>query len=386
MKITRRHLSAASFGYFALLNNRLNHAAAPLAFYPQVIPLENNRGLEFPKDHGAHPEFRTEWWYVTGWLNDNLGFQVTFFRSRTPHSPDNPSRFAPKQLLIAHAAIASPKNGQLMHEELATRAIDPISTFSDSDCRLSIKQYGHEWLLERLSKKDQQGNEQYRIAISTPQLQINLHLATDKAPWLQGREGFSQKGPFPRQASYYYSRPQLLTEGTVAYRGEKGDKGGNKGGNKGVSETIKVRGTSWFDHEWSSEILAAGAIGWDWLGLNMIDGSALTIFRIRNDIHFYAAWRLPNGEVQSFIPKFEPGRNWTSKRTNATYPITWTITVGPAKLFIEPLLDDQELDGRRSTGTVYWEGAVLVKEASATGKAIGRGYLELTGYHQPVKL
>ncbi len=380
MTISRRSLSTASLGLLTLLKHRATIAASSDNFYPQVLPLSNNGTLQFPRDHGAHPEFRTEWWYVTGWLNndnngENLGFQVTFFRSRTQHSPDNPSRFAPKQLLIAHAAIGLPKNGLLIHEELATRSIEPISIFRTSDCRLSIKQYGNEWLLERLSEKDKQDNEQYRISITTPQLQIQLNLSTDRSPWLQGKGGFSQKGPLPKQASYYYSRPQLLTQGTVAYRGIKG-----------MSEAIKVRGTSWFDHEWSSEILAAGAIGWDWLGLNMLDGSALTIFRIRNDIHQYAAWRAASGEVQYFTPKFEPGRTWTSKRTNATYPITWIITVGTNKLFIEPLMDDQELDGRRSTGTVYWEGAVLVKEGSQNGKVMGRGYLELTGYHQPIKL
>jgi predicted secreted hydrolase len=380
MKISRRNLSLASLGLSGLLHSRISNAATSNAFYPQVLPLSNKVSLQFPRDHGAHPDFRTEWWYVTGWLNnannsESLGFQVTFFRSRTQHAPDNPSRFAPKQLLIAHAAIGSPKNGQLIHEELATRAINPISTFSESDCRLSIKQYGNEWLLERLNDKDKQGNEQYRISIATPQLQMSLNLSTDKSPWLQGKEGFSQKGPLPQQASYYYSRPQMLTEGSVAYRGKKE-----------MSEAIKVLGSSWFDHEWSSEILAAGAIGWDWLGLNMLDGSALTVFRIRNDIHQYAGWRSSNGEVQYFTPKFEAGRTWTSKRTNATYPIVWVITVGTSKLFIEPLMDDQELDGRRSTGTVYWEGAVLVKEASANGKVLGRGYLELTGYHQPIKL
>jgi predicted secreted hydrolase len=379
MSLSRRSFSNASFGLLALLKNSASNAATSDAFYPPVLPLANHIELKFPRDHGAHSEFRTEWWYVTGWLNDssgeNVGFQVTFFRSRTQHAPDNPSRFAPKQLLIAHAAIASPKNGQLIHEELATRAIAPISTFSESDCRLSIKQYGNEWLLERLNAKDQHGNEQYRIAIATPQLRITLNLATGSAPWLQGKSGFSQKGPLPSQASYYYSRPQMLTDGTLAYRGSQGK-----------SEAIKVRGSSWFDHEWSSEILAAGAIGWDWLGLNMFDGSALTIFRIRNNVHHYAAWRSENGEVQNFTPKFELGRTWTSKRTNATYPVTWTITVGVMKLFIEPLMDDQELDGRRSTGTVYWEGAVLVKQTSSNGKIIGRGYLELTGYHQPIKL
>jgi predicted secreted hydrolase len=363
--------------------------AKATSFYPPVLPLATLGAagkLQFPKDHGAHPLFRTEWWYVTGWLDvknkpeQSLGFQVTFFRSRTQHPPENPSRFAPKQLLIAHAAIAAPKNGALIHEELATRALAPIATFSETDCKLSIKQHGYEWLLERVENPNSGIQTQYRIAIKTAQLNLDLTLATDLAPWLQGQNGFSQKGPLAKQSSYYYSRPQLITGGKVRYAKQE--------------QALEVSGASWFDHEWSSEILAEGAIGWDWLGLNMLDGSALTIFRIRNsnaekqgiDIHHYAAWRSPLGDIKNFTPRFEVLRKWTSKRTGATYPVSWHITLGDNKLLIEPLMDDQELDGRRSTGTVYWEGAVTVKDVSSQAKLIGRGYLELTGYHQPIKL
>jgi predicted secreted hydrolase len=364
------------------------------SFYTSVQPLSENGKLQFPRDHGAHPSFRTEWWYVTGWLNvendqsqktaqnaiQSLGFQVTFFRSRTQHSPENPSRFAPKQLLIAHAAIALPKKGLLIHEEIATRAFDPIATFSEIDCKLSVKQHGHEWLLQRSADSPVLKQDQYRIAINTAQLKIDLTLSTDQAPWLQGQGGFSQKGPLAKQASYYYSRPQLISEGTVSH--------------SGLKAPLKVRGTSWFDHEWSSEILADGAIGWDWLGLNMLDGSAITIFRIRGAdtektgiaIHHYAAMQSKSGEVRNFTAKFEPLRRWTSKRTGATYPVSWLISLGDIKLHIEPLMDDQELDGRRSTGTVYWEGAVTIKDALPSGTLLGRGYLELTGYHQPIKL
>jgi predicted secreted hydrolase len=372
-----------------LTNQKLTFAAKSNSFYPPVLPISAASAagkLQFPRDHGAHPLFRTEWWYVTGWLDvknkpeQSLGFQVTFFRSRTQHPAENPSRFAPKQLLIAHAAIAAPKNGSLIHEELATRAFAPIATFSETDCKLSIKQHGHEWLLERIQNPIAGSQNQYRIAIKTAQLKIDLTLTTSQTPWLQGQNGFSQKGPLAKQSSYYYSRPQLITEGKVSFTKQE--------------QPLEVRGTSWFDHEWSSEILAEGAIGWDWLGLNMLDGSALTIFRIRNsnaekstaDIHHYAAWRSPEGEVKNFTPRFEALRKWTSKRTGATYPVSWHITLGDVKLLIEPLMDDQELDGRRSTGTVYWEGAVTVKDVSSPGKLIGRGYLELTGYHQPIKL
>jgi predicted secreted hydrolase len=379
MKLTRRRFSAASSAYLAPLLNRSVLAATPEPFYPPVRPLAHLEPLRFPRDHGAHPLYRTEWWYVTGWLTeangDSLGVQLTFFRSRTQHPPDNPSRFAPKQMLIAHAAIGARKHGQLIHEEVASIVMEPLSSFSQQDCRLSIRQYGQQWLLERNPERDKQGDEQYRLLVSTPRLQMELTLATNQTPWLQGIDGYSQKGPLQHQASYYYSRPQLATTGRVAYRtGMK------------LSAPTEVRGNCWFDHEWSSDVLAPAAVGWDWLGLNMLDGSALTIFRIRRDVHSYAAWRAANGEVKHYRPIFVPGRLWTSKRTNASYPATWTITLGPQSLYIEPLMDDQELDGRRSTGIVYWEGAVLVRQADAGGKVLGRGYLELTGYDKPMRL
>ncbi len=379
MTFTRRRLNAACVAYLASMHSRAGWAASPDAFYPAVLPRSPQEPLVFPRDHGAHPLFRTEWWYLTGWLTDangeNMGVQLTFFRSRTRHATDNPSRFAPNQLLIAHAAIGTQQHGQLIHEEISGRAMEPLSSFSQQDCRLSIRQYGQQWLLERSAAHGKQGEEHYRVLVSTPRLQLELTLSTKQSPWLQGQDGYSQKGPLQQQASYYYSRPQLATTGRVAYKT-----------GRLLSAPSQVQGTSWFDHEWSSDVLAPGAVGWDWLGLNMLDGSALTIFRIRDEVHSYAAWRSASGEVKNFRPIFVPGRIWTSKRTNASYPVTWTITLGAQSLFIEPLMEDQELDGRRSTGIVYWEGAVLVRQSNAGGALLGRGFLELTGYDRPMRL
>jgi predicted secreted hydrolase len=379
MSITRRRLNAAFLACLAAMHSRAGRAVSPEPFYPPVLPRSPQAPLEFPKDHGAHPLFRTEWWYLTGWLTDangeHLGVQLTFFRSRTRHALDNPSRFAPKQLLIAHAAIGTKQNGQLIHEEISSTAMEPLSGFSQQDCRLFIRQSGQQWQLERSPAKSKQGDEQYQVLVSSPRLQLELSLSTDQLPWLQGQDGYSQKGPLQHQASYYYSRPQLVTTGRVSYRS-----------GKLLSAPTQVQGSSWFDHEWSSDVLAPGALGWDWLGLNMLDGSSLTIFRIRDEIHSYAAWRSANGEVKNFRPRWVPGRIWTSKRTNTSYPVTWTIALGALSLFIEPLMEDQELDGRRSTGIVYWEGAVLVRQSDAGGKLLGRGFLELTGYDKPMRL
>jgi predicted secreted hydrolase len=362
-------------------------AAEALSFYPDVTPLTADQKIVFPRDHGSHNKFRTEWWYVTGWLNEGIGFQVTFFRSRTRHSDANPSRFAPTQLLLAHVALAIPENKQLIHDELALRAHPTLATVAEQECAITLKQQDKTWAM----KRDQ--NDHYQIRIQSNQCELTLELSPRDTPWLQGDRGYSRKGPLAKQASFYYTRPQISTTGQIRYLQKQ-----SSGAVSKWTSPIPVKGLSWFDHEWSSALLADGAVGWDWLGLNMLDGSALTIFRIRDAngkaIHEYAAMRQSNGEVANFKPTFIAKEFWVSSRTAVRYPIAWQIdleSINQSKpsfsLLISPLLQDQELDGRRSTGTIYWEGAVeALRQNTNQRQLLGRGYLELTGYHQPVKL
>jgi predicted secreted hydrolase len=184
----------------------------------------------------------------------------------------------------------------------------------------------------------------------------------------------SRKGADPAQASYYYSRPQLAVAGTV----ESG------------SRKVGVRGRAWLDHEWSSEILGADAVGWDWVGINLDDGGALMAFRMRgksgSPLWAGGTLRTADGRTQVLSPSaitFVPTRHWRSPRTEVQYPIAWTVVAGSEEYVLEPLFDDQELDARASVGTIYWEGAV---RASQMGRVVGRGYLELTGYWRPLKL
>jgi predicted secreted hydrolase len=152
----------------------------------------------------------------------------------------------------------------------------------------------------------------------------------------------------------------------------------------------RVEGSAWLDHEWSSEYLAPEAAGWDWVGLNFDDGGALMAFRIRAKAGgvFWAGggWRDAGGRTRVLAPgevAFEPLRRWRSPRTEVEYPVAMRLRVGERELVLEPLLEDQELDSRASTGVLYWEGAVTATEG---GRRIGRGYLELTGYGKPVRL
>jgi len=332
--------------------------------YPPVTP---GAALRFPRDHGAHPAFRTEWWYVTGWLvgegGRELGFQITFFRNRPRIAEANPSAFAPRQLVFAHAALADPRDGRLLHDQRAARA-----GFGLAEARAEATDV---WVDDWSLRSTPDG---YAARIPARDFALELAFRATQPILLQGDHGYSRKGPLPAQASYYYSRPQLAVRGTVAIGGRRAD----------------VVGRAWLDHEWSSEVMAPEAVGWDWIGLNLSDGGALMAFRMRSRDAgvFWAggALRGADGRVRIFAPdevRFEPLRRWKSPRTEVEYPVAMRVHAGELVLDLEPLFEDQELDSRASTGTIYWEGAV---RARAGERVVGAGYLELTGYWRPLKL
>lgn len=339
------------------------HAGAAVDF----AKVRRGHKLLFPLDHGAHPDFRIEWWYVTGWLalpdGSPLGFQITFFRLRTGIGEDNPSAFAPRQLLLAHAAIADPRLGRLRHDQRAARTGFGRAGFATGQTGVWLG----DWRM-------QQSGDRYRIEANAADFAYALALVADGPPLLNGAGGFSVKAADPRHASYYYSRPQLKVSGTVTLD----------------RHPLAVTGVAWLDHEWSSELMPEGAQGWDWVGINFHDGSAVMAFRLRRTdaqpLWSAATLREAGGHAQALAPDavaFEALRRWRSDRTGITYPVEWRIRIGQRLLHLHPLLDDQELDSRRSVGAVYWEGAVRVAEE---GHDVGRGYLEMTGYGEKIRL
>ena len=297
-----------------------------------------------------------------------IGVQITFFRSRPGIAETGASRFAPRQLLFAHAALARPATGHLLHDQISARTGFRLAEAREDTTNVHIEG----WSLQL------DGNT-YVADIAAREFALRLSFAVTAPPLLQGDAGVSRKGPRVEQASYYYSLPQMKVAGTIS----EGPR------------TEAVSGIAWLDHEWSSAYLASEARGWDWTGINLDDGSALMAFRIR-DRDGNAFWaggshRDANGKVSSFGPndvRFVPLRRWRSPRTNIEYPVAMRLEIGsrafePHTFDLAPLMDDQELDARASVGTVYWEGGVRAMQGAAT---IGRGYLELTGYGAPLKL
>ena len=348
--------------FFSLLFSVVSVASVVPSFaYDPVTP---GVALEFPRDRGAHPGHRIEWWYVTGHLESQrgpLGFQVTFFRVRNPEAEASPSRFAPKQIVFAHAALADPAAGRLLHDQRSARELPPLVEARQGETHVRID----DWSLAR-------DTDSYRTKVAGADFTLELAMTPTQPVMLQGERGFSRKGALGAQASYYYSEPQLRVSGRVTARGV----------------AAEVSGVAWLDHEWSSELLASEASGWDWLGANLDDGGALMAFRIRSregaTLWSTATLRPREGPVttlDSAQVSFAARRTWKSPRTGTTYPVAMDVRIGNRTWRVEPLLDDQELDARASTGTLYWEGAVRMQADDGTR---ARAYLELTGYAERV--
>ena len=338
--------------------------SAPMAVLPR-------RSLVFPRDFGSHPDLRTEWWYLTGSLNAEgreFGFQITFFRSRIQSTQAMQSRLAARQLIFAHAAITDVSGKRLWHDQRIAREGLGQASASESDTDIALR----DWSLQRTGPL---GTSLYQSAVLAADFQLQLRFAEVQPLLLQGDHGLSRKGPQPGQASYYYSHPQLQASGQLSLQGK----------------TFSVKGTAWLDHEWSESLLHKDAVGWDWIGMNLFDGSALTAFRLRrkDGSTLYsggsfrasggAAYIASDGEVE-----FSVQRRWTSGLSKASYPVEWMVKT-PADFYtVRAVIDEQELDSRNSTGAIYWEG--LSDLFDSNGKRVGRGYLEMTGYAKPLLL
>jgi len=350
----------------------LLNLAALAALPARAEGIRRGRVLAFPLDHGAHLAARTEWWYATGWLGTEAapthGFQLTFFRSRTGLATANPSRFAARQLLFAHAAVTQLEGAVHVHADRIARwnedpgAAGGAAAVGRGEVRLG------DWTL-----RDE--GTLWRASVPGREMSLALALQRSQPPLLQGDAGYSRKGPLEHQASHYVSEPQLVAAATLGVRGRQ----------------TRATGRAWMDHEWSDEYLAPGAVGWDWIGFNLFDGSALTAFVLRradgSALWAGGSWRSPGAASRAFgedAVRFTPERRWRSPGSGASYPVQWQVDTPAGTFGVRALLDAQELDSRASTGTIYWEG--LSELVDVRGTRVGLGYLEMTGYAGALKM
>jgi predicted secreted hydrolase len=357
-------------------------AAVPRFGWAQADePVRRGRALRFPRDHGAHPGAAIEWWYVTGELQaaagERFGFQITFFRSRTGLAAQLDSRFAPRQLLFAHAALTDLGAGQHLHAQRISRwSGDESAALARASARDTDVRLGGWWLRRHEAEGRSLYNTRFASTGAAGQdFELQLELRALQPLLLQGDAGFSRKGPDEAQASHYLSEPQLAVQGTLLRGGRR----------------LAVRGRAWLDHEWSDTLMHADAVGWDWIGMNLDDGGALTAFRLRradgSSLWAGGSWRDAAGTLRVFAADavhFTPGRVWTSPVSGGRYPLQWRIDTPPGRFEVRALLDVQELDSRGSTGSVYWEG--LSELLDAQQRRVGSGYLEMTGYAGRLRL
>jgi len=339
-------------------------AAAAAQTWATVRP-----GVEIvlPRDHGAHLEHRTEWWYLTGTARADdgreLGWQLTFFRQGIDPSPATPGQSAlrARHVLAAHLALADVTARTFRHAERLRRLGGGLASARADDLDVVLD----DWRLRR----DADGRLRLHAADGAAGLALDLELEPRKPLVRHGADGTSRKGGEEGNASTYLSWTRLATRGTIAVDGRR----------------LEVRGEAWFDHEWGTSQLGAGVVGWDWFALRLADGRDLMLYELRRadgrPAEFSAGTVVaPDGSSRALaVGDFTvtPLASWRSPISGAVYPAAWRVTVPSAALDLEvrPRLADAELRAERSTATTYWEGPV-----AATGTVAGEGYVELTGY------
>lgn len=333
--------------------------------------------FRFPRDHGSHDEFRTEWWYYTGHLvaenGRRFGYQLTFFRRGINREPvrSNPSRWALRHLYLAHFALSDLDNGRFRFAEKISRG--GLGKAGAETGRLRV--WIDRWIAEFPSLQD----DRHHLNASAEDFSIDLSLTPAKSPVIHGKGGISRKGSAPGQASHYYSFTRLATAGTLWVNGEH----------------LTVTGTSWMDHEFGSGDLGQELVGWDWYSVQLENQTELMFYRLRrmdgtSDPASSGTVIFPDGRSQHLVAsdlQVEVLDHWSSKGSRARYPSRWRIAVPSLDLTLAlvPELSNQELITRRSTQVTYWEGAVQATGALRGVPAIGHGYVELTGYAKPLR-
>lgn len=313
------------------------------------------QSIRLPTDHGAHPDYRSEWWYLTGNLQDeqgrDYGMQWTLFRQGIEQAIKSDNPWLSPQLWLAQFAITDLASGSHLQDERTSRQGPGLAGASG----------GQYWLKEWVLASEGESLFPATLKVQSKVGELNLRVSAAKPVVLQGREGYSEKSP--GNASFYYSYPRLTLSGTLTLEGE----------------TRNVTGQGWFDHEWSSSVLAQWQSGWDWFSLQLADGRELMLFRLRTKAghtepeNRYGILIEQDGSSRVLNPEqihLTPGKTWRGPK-GQDYPVEWQLKAADLNLVIKARQPNQAMTGRFD----YWEGAVTVE-----GDAQGLGYLEMTGY------
>ena len=303
----------------------------------------------FPDDHGPHPDFRIEWWYITANMTGpdgtDYGLQWTLFRSAL--TPDEGAGWATPQLYMGHAAVTTPEE-HFVTERLGRGGIGTAGVTADP-----FEAWIDEWSLS--------GDfDTLDLTASGPEFSYAVTLTSDGPTVFHGDDGYSVKSA-EGQASYYYSLPFLTLEGVLTL----------------PSGDVPVTGHAWLDREWSSQPLSETQTGWDWFSLSFDSGDKLMGFRLRQtdgDDYTYATWIAEDGTTTAMPDGALTTEPLSMHQTiGAEVPVRWRVTL-PEK-GIDIVTEAINPNAWMTTSVPYWEGPVRV-----SGSHQGVGYLEMTGY------
>jgi predicted secreted hydrolase len=332
-------------------------------------PALAGRAFAFPEDHRVHRDYKTEWWYYNGQLQDaegrRYGYQLTFFRVGIRPGPvsGQGSRWRVRDVYLAHLAVTEVDHKRFSYAEKISRGNLGLAGAETGRYRVWIEDWsvGEEGEVQVLRAGDRN-------------LGLYLQAFPNNPPLIHGSEGISRKGAGTGQASHYYSLTRMATGGQILLRGR----------------TVKVQGLSWMDHEFGSSQLQPGQIGWDWFSLNLGDQAELMLYQIRERNGQSGPYSSGTLVFRDRIPQplsredfsIEVLRTWKSPHSQATYPAGWQIAIPRQQVILRvtPVVADQELMTMKSTRVTYWEGLVTA-EGTCRGQSVkGRGYVEMTGY------
>jgi predicted secreted hydrolase len=355
------HLGLSILLGMALLSFGLGGTSTDDGFQQALKP----RQWSFPRDHGRHDGFRTEWWYFTGNLSTTdhrpFGFELTFFRtSVAPSAPHRASHWGTNDLYFAHAHVADIQSQHYIVADESSRAREGLAWASDRGLDVVLL----DWSAE------QTGDGVIHLRATGDDCAISLDCIIERGPIFQGPGGLSGKGREAGQASYYYSLTRLRTRGTLTVSGQP----------------YAVEGLSWMDHEFSSNQLSNGQVGWDWLCLQLDNGTDLMIYRMRDAAgksdYAFATEVTPDGKthyIKGADIELHGSKSWKSPASGGVYPQQWDVKIaGLEPITVTTRFEDQELRPTRSPNVIYYEGAA--EALDARGQRIGLGYLEMTGY------
>jgi len=334
--------------------------------------------LDFPKDHGDHPGYRTEWWYYTGNMHsetgDQYGFQLTFFRSRiSPPGaekkwPRKASAWRTSQVYLAHAAVSDITGQQHLHTEDVSRAALGMAGVNQSAQQTTV-------FLKNWSARIEA--DLHILNLTAADFSYELNFKPAKPPVMHGDRGYSIKGSTSERASCYYSFTRLKGQGTITVGGAR----------------VAVSGSAWMDHEFSTALLEPGISGWDWFSLQLSDDTEIMVFLLRTEkgrLHPASSGTYVNAngitrQIANAEIKVEVLDTWKSKQSKARYPARWRLHIAPLALDVRITsnLPDQEMRTTGSTGVTYWEGSVSIDGTQNKHPVQGKGYVELTGYAEP---